>query len=411
MSITIDQTGAPVTDATAPVGERAVDASRGRMDGTVSSQWFSRPDDQRFTSLDDLIASLQSRTDGVREEVIASSAIRLEGRRDNADALSLMAPDGEPVNPTNIAFRQMCGLVGAPYPYLTGKPGMIAAINLMHDFAANGRIDQKLYWNERTRDMRALTGPKYGRILDLALANSVRRFAGNGTGDTRWKVPGQIDWSRGTYNPYVDVTKETTTLYASDRDVFLFLVDDTHPIEVGKLPNGDPDLIFRGFYAWNSEVGTRSLGVSTFWLRAVCQNRNLWGVEDEGMETFRVIHSAMAPERFARELEPALLRYAASEPTRLRAGIAAAQDAKVAKTDEERRDFLAEKRWALPTKGIDAILATVEREEGHPAETVWDFVNGLTAVARTRTHTDERLDLERTAAKMMDAATRGRAVG
>jgi hypothetical protein len=31
-----------------------------------------------------------------------------------------------------------------------------------------------------------------------------------------------------THNPFVDVTKDTTTLYASDRDVFLFLVDDTN---------------------------------------------------------------------------------------------------------------------------------------------------------------------------------------
>ncbi|PPJ44553.1 DUF932 domain-containing protein, partial [Rhizobium sp. KAs_5_22] len=81
-------------------------------------------------------------------------------------------------------------------------------------------------------------------------------MAGNGTGDTRWKVPGALDWSTMHYNPYVDVSRDTTTLYAPDRDIFLFLVDDTHPIEAGRLPNGDPDLYFRGFYAWNSEVGS-----------------------------------------------------------------------------------------------------------------------------------------------------------
>jgi len=58
-----------------------------------------------------------------------------------------------------------------------------------------------------------------------------------------------------TYNPLVDITRDTTTLYASDRDVFLFLVDDAYPIGAGRLPNGDPDPFFRGFYAWNSEVG------------------------------------------------------------------------------------------------------------------------------------------------------------
>jgi hypothetical protein len=39
-----------------------------------------------------------------------------------------------------------------------------------------------------------------------------------------------------THNPFVDVTKDTTTLHASDCHVFLFLVDDTHPIEAGRLP-------------------------------------------------------------------------------------------------------------------------------------------------------------------------------
>ena len=57
-----------------------------------------------------------------------------------------------------------------------------------------------------------------------------------------WKVPGVLDWASMTHNPFVDISKDTTTLYASDRDVFLFLVDDTHPIEAGRLPNGEPDL-------------------------------------------------------------------------------------------------------------------------------------------------------------------------
>src|SRR5215204_6120785 len=63
-----------------------------------------------------------------------------------------------------------------------------------------------------------------------------------------------------TYNPRVDITAETTTLYASDRDVFAFLVDDLNPIEAGRLPDGSPDLYFRGFYAWNSEVAAAGSG-------------------------------------------------------------------------------------------------------------------------------------------------------
>ena len=74
-----------------------------------------------------------------------------------------------------------------------------------------------------------------------------------------------------------DVSKDTTTLYASDRDVFVFLVDDLNPIEAGHLPDGSPDVFFRGLYAWNSEVGAKTLSIASFYLRAVCQNRMLWG--------------------------------------------------------------------------------------------------------------------------------------
>ena len=88
-------------------------------------------------------------------------------------------------------------------------------------------------------------------------------------------MPGALDWSTGIYKSRVDVTKETTRIYASDHDVFLFLVDDLKPIEAGLLPDGSPDLYFRGFYCWNSVVGATTLGIASFYLRAVCENRNL----------------------------------------------------------------------------------------------------------------------------------------
>jgi hypothetical protein len=87
-----------------------------------------------------------------------------------------------------------------------------------------------------------------------------------------------LDWRTNIYDPEAPVTRDSTTLYASDRDVFMFLVDDRNPIEVGKLASGAPDLMFRGFYSQNSEVGTRSAKLAAFFLRGVCMNRNLWVV-------------------------------------------------------------------------------------------------------------------------------------
>ena len=60
-------------------------------------------------------------------------------------------------------------------------------------------------------------------------------------------------------------------------------------------PTARPIFFFRGFYCWNSEVGAKTLGIASFYLRAVCQNRNLWGVEDFQEITIR--HSKYAASR------------------------------------------------------------------------------------------------------------------
>src|ERR1700722_8457365 len=72
------------------------------------------------------------------------------------------------------------------------------------------------------------------------------KIAGNGTGDTRWKVRDVLDWSTMTLNPHVDVTKETTTLYASDRDVFVLPVDDTNHDQSGAVSGWITGLVFPG---------------------------------------------------------------------------------------------------------------------------------------------------------------------
>jgi hypothetical protein len=198
----------------------------------------------------------------------------------------------------------------------------------------------------------------------------------------------------------VDVTKDTTTLYASDRDVFLFLVDDTNPIEAGKLPDGSPDLYFRGFYCWNSEVGSKSLGIASFYLRAVCMNRNLWGVEN--FEEITIRHSKFAAQRFASEAAPALTSFANSSPAPFVAGVKAARAKIVARTDEDRERFL--RRGGFSKSETSNIIEIVLREENRKPESIFDFVQGITALARTKSHQDTRLTLECKAKRLMERA-------
>lgn len=384
---------------TKPVAGYKVDPSKGGHNGTVSSQWYSRPADQRFQSLDALMESVKRRADHCTTRTVETKAMRVLATRGDNTKLTLTVPGRETdMTATNWSFGQLCSSVSAPAAYLRSLPAPIAAINLQHGLLNHrGELLKTLEHDDGTAELRAVTGPDYGRIYDHELVSAVQKIAGNGTGDTRWKIPGVLDWSNNVYNPNAVVTAESTTLYASDRDVFCFLVDDLNPIEAGKLDDGSPDLFFRGMYCWNSEVGSKTLGLATFYLRAVCQNRNIWGLEDFNELTIR--HSKYASDRFASEAEPALLSYADSSPIPFMNTITAARDAIVAKDKDERVEFLRNKKFSKTDsqKIIDLVL----QEEGHDACSVYDFVQGITAFARSETHQDARIGLERIAGDML----------
>ncbi len=74
----------------------------------------------------------------------------------------------------------------------------------------------------------------------------------------------------------------------------------------------------------------------------------------------------------------------------------------MARSDEDRTEFLRKRGFgkAETAKIIETVLA----EEGRKPETVFDFVQGITAVARDKTHQDARLDLEARAKKLLDHA-------
>jgi hypothetical protein len=129
----------------------------------------------------------------------------------------------------------------------------------------------------------------------------------------------------------------------------------THPIEAGRLPDGSPDLYFRRFYCWKSEAGLKTLGIASFYLRAVCMNRNLWGVEN--FEEITIRHSKFAAQRFAHEAAPALTRFADSSPSPFIAGIKEARERIVARNDEDRDSFL--RKRGLSKSETAKIIETV----------------------------------------------------
>lgn len=375
----------------------------GVTDTTVSKQWIARLADQKFLNLTDLRASVAARRESAIETTVDIRKVEFIAPEpkviEDTHKMSLGLPGGDIVHPTHWSFGQLAGLAKAPAGYLRTLPSQIAADAMTYGMRYNRPSDTaKLYSNGGTTELMAATGADYGRIFDEEVVDAVMQVAGNGVGDARWKIPGTLDWRTSTYDPETPVTKDTTTLFASDRDVFMFLVDDRNPVEVGKLANGEPDLMFRGFYISNSEVGRSSLRLAAFYLRGVCCNRILWGVE--GFEEISMRHSKLAPARFVEQARPALSSFADGSSKRLIDGVNAAKAAKVADDNDEMLSFLAGRDFSR--KRATEIMDSVEKHEGRPARTIWDVTQGITRVSQDIMHTDDRTDFERQAKKLLD---------
>lgn len=373
----------------------------------LAKQWAARPADERFLSLSALQASKLANWNASQDAVHETRAITAHAPelRERNDANRLFFDvDGSEASASNWAFSQICQRAQAPASYLKTLPTPLVADNLNWSLRTNSEAVKTFTHVNGARELRAVTGPDYGRIADHEVVRAVRNIAGDGTGDRAWKVPGVMDWRTMVYDPRAEITADTTTLFASDRDLFIFLVDDLHPIEVGKIRNkitglDEPDLMFRGFYVKNSEVGASALTLAAFYMRAICCNRIMWGVE--GFEEINIRHTRLAPDRFMHQAEPALQSFANGSSTKLLEGVAKAKAAQLAVDDEEALAYLRD-RVGLNRLQSKRVLELVEVDEGHKPRTAWDFANGITALARSVPNNDTRVDLELTARKMLD---------
>jgi len=363
--------------------------------GTVSRQWASRPDDQRFVDMATLRASVLDRRNRSRE-LPGAALERFDVRAADKDADGMEQEvvvfnkdkGGSGARLTHASFGQLCSRAQVPAAYLRKLPAPLAALNLSYSLSKAERQDAKLLitrddlaGSETPTQARCITSPSYGRIWDIEVVDAVMRNCG-----PEWKVPSA---SYAAKDP-----KRATTLYASDRDVFVFLVDDSHPIEVPGEPGHE---LFRGFYVSNSETMHGSLVLASFLYDHVCDNRNVWGVRD--FKELRIRHTAGAPDRFLREARPALTRYLESGTQSTVEMIRRAQDLTLGDNVKAVKAKLAGMKFTQ-TQVAEA-LDYAETRPGNPLS-LWNVEQGLTAVARDIANADDRTDLETRAGKLMD---------
>lgn len=356
----------------------------------ASRQWASRPDDQRFVSLTELHDYCSKQRDNSRGRVVSSRRLSAAPVDGDHKSLVVLGPDGSPVAPTHWSFGQLASRAGAPPSYLRELPAPIAADCINYGLKHVRDVEELgvlLYKNGGAPELRAVTGPQYGRVWNAQITQAlVARFGDGLTGD--FKVPGE-------FGKDVAVTKANTTLYASDRDMFVFLADEKNRIEMPNRRDGQKGSLARGFFVWNSEVGKTSFGFAMFLFDYVCCNRIVWGAEE--YKEIRLRHTVSAPDRWMEEIVPVIDAYSHASAAPVQRAIAHAQAKRIEDVDK----FLRNRFTASLAQAISAVHVV---EEARPIETLWDAVTAVTAYARGVPHQDRRIDLEREAGKILDMA-------
>jgi len=350
------------------------------------SQWSLRPADQRFSS----ITALRDACNVYRVEAQEARGIALDSLRvEKQDTeLVLLGRTNVPVSFTHWSFGQLCSEVGAPAGFLRELPPTLAAMNLNHKLSiADPQASRKLLFRQNgVRQLRAITGNDYGRVWNVDVVDRVIEMTQR---NPAWQpAPAAFDGSRG--------------LYASDHDLFMFMVDNNRRI-FEKQEGG----LSRGFFVDNSETGAGAIGVTTFFYEWVCGNHRVWGASD--VRTFRISHFKNAEDKSFRAIERSLRAYVESSATEDEARIGRMHTFELGTTKEE----VVEKVFGMKGRPQVLTMSMIEKSFDRAEErrdrygaptTVWGLTGGMTELARDLPHADERVKLDRAASKVMRIA-------
>jgi len=354
----------------------------------ANKQWATRPDDERFSSLQALYDACKGYADTARERNdVRVDSLRVENV--NGD-VQLIGRGGLPAKLTHWAFGQLCARIGAPASYLRELPATLAAQNINHGLAAKVQdakdaIVNLLFHLNDGLLLRALTSDKYARIWNWEIADRLLGLQAQGWDAARPTIRVDLD-SKGVRLP----------LYASDHDMFAFVTHNERTIN----EPGNPDGLRRGLIVANSEVGASTLLALRFLYREMCGNHIIWGAEN--VVELKLRHVGTIRDRFS-AWDAEIRKYLDSSVSDEEQMIAHAQRTIIAATKEEVLDAIFGKRIpGLTRKALTEGYELVQPADGD-AHTPWGIVQGLTRYSQSIPYADQRTELDRAAGKLLTA--------
>ena len=390
-------------------------------------QWATRPADERFWTLDDARTACRRYADTAEERDLDFGAEALVVTDGDNLALSLDGGRGHRLATfTNWGFGQVARMAGAPAEYLRKLPPHLAAqcVEAGLDTHFAGRDDmtcKALVHSNGTTVLRALTSDKYSRFWNWEVFERLCGLEQQG-----WRVPpgrpAKSDDPSARPATEADCLNDRMAglgikpgdpiapagIYASDHDMFAFLVNEQYRID-----DGSDGGLARGFFVQNSEVGASALKVTFFHYRHVCGNHIVWDASN--VIEVSVRHIGDVAGRFHIQLAESVNKYlnasAAMETERVRR----ARSLVLGATKDEVLDAVFKavssgRRAGLPSglnlKQLGAAYDVAEQFveiDGSP-RTVWGYVNGMTRLSQQTGFTDDRTFLDRAASGVLALA-------
>jgi hypothetical protein len=360
----------------------------------ASRQWATRPADQRFSTLADLHSAVTHHREVAAEQKgVSISRLRVTTALDEMGTvhpvLGTKTTDAT-AQFTHYSFGQLARRLGAPAKYLRSISAGLASANLNEGIRnydesrdEEGGTDSTLLFAQNgSLVVRAITSDKYTRIWN---SDITKRLIALTELDPTWQpAPAAFDGSRG--------------LYASEKDIFAFMVDDDRRI-FETLPGGG---LSRGFFVSNSEVGDASFSLTTFLYQYVCGNHMVWGAQ--GVKNIRIPHIGNADERAFSKITVELRKYANESASVDEARLGQMIRYEVKGTKDDVLDLLFKQGIAkgVAREAIE-IADTSEDRYGNP-RSIFALVSGITEIARDKVNADERVKLEKDAGKVAQIA-------
>lgn len=387
----------------------------------ANSQWSSRPDDERFENLAEMAAATASYAATARTAKSVINRLEVVATEDNKD-VRILGSTGASAKLTHWSFGQLARFANAPADYLRTLPADLAAKNINHGLAKVDTDASLLFHSNGDFVMRAINTTSYDRVWNHEIVDMIQQKLV----PTGWVVPparparaGQKGTRKATAADVLPNQKEfglaikegddiaPAGLYASDHDMFAFMVNQIDPAWDGSK------FLHRGVFIRSSEIGDGGINMSLFTYDNVCGNHIVWNVGKVVNVSVRhrkakSLERGMTFERAVGSWE--ILSQSLPTGDQVSSQIEMAKKKEIAATKEDVLEglFAFAKKNSLTRLTKTALEGAYDIAEATPRygspRSVWGMVNGLTEYSQKTAFSDDRNDMDIQSGRLMEIA-------